>query len=490
MLLVLTRRMTPRRDAVDALAHAARGRGVAVREIALEPLGRRELEALVGEVAALAAPQRERVVAAADGNPLLALESARAAGARRADGRRPRCAAPCAPRSPGSTSPRAAPPSSPPSPAARSTASSSRRWPRPRRCSRRSTAACSAAPTGASASATTCCARPRSPTSTTPAARSCTRRSPAPPACAPPRPRATCGSRAATTSRSSGSSQAAADAAQATALVEAVAYLQEAIELRPDDPRIHVELAGMLAQLGRREPAMAEIDAALRLLRPDDARPRVQHAPQRRAVVPQRALRSDARAALAQRGLDAYEAGGLDDPELRGEMLLIRGWSEVVGRRRGRRRRDARRARRARRSRTTAPSLRRHYLDTVVGFNALAEGRLERGRGGAGRLRRGRRARRPRRPRLRRLVQRRLHRLGRRPPRARATRWRRRGEESARGIPTIEFQMAGLRRLHARPPRAPRRGARRERPPGRARGAARLAGARAARRPRRRACSR
>ena len=79
MLLVLTRRMTPRRDAVDALAHAARGRGVAVREIALEPLGRRELEALVGEVATLAAPQRERVVAAADGNPLLALESARAA---------------------------------------------------------------------------------------------------------------------------------------------------------------------------------------------------------------------------------------------------------------------------------------------------------------------------------------------------------------------------------------------------------------------------
>ena len=31
VLLVLTRRMTPRRDAVDALAHAARGRGVAVR---------------------------------------------------------------------------------------------------------------------------------------------------------------------------------------------------------------------------------------------------------------------------------------------------------------------------------------------------------------------------------------------------------------------------------------------------------------------------
>ena len=70
--------------------------------------------------------------------------------------------------------------------------------------------------------------------------------------------------------------QAAADAAQATALVEAVAYLEEAVELRPDEPRIHVELAGMLAQLGRRDPAMAEIDAALRLLRPDDVETRVQ----------------------------------------------------------------------------------------------------------------------------------------------------------------------------------------------------------------------
>ena len=86
VLLVLTRRMVPRRDAVDALVHAARGRGVAVRELGLEPLSRRELEALVGEIATLGAPQRERVVAAADGNPLLALESARAVGAR---GRRP-----------------------------------------------------------------------------------------------------------------------------------------------------------------------------------------------------------------------------------------------------------------------------------------------------------------------------------------------------------------------------------------------------------------
>ena len=53
VLLVLTRRMVPRRDAVDALAHAARGRGVAVLELALEPLSRLDLEALVGTIATL-----------------------------------------------------------------------------------------------------------------------------------------------------------------------------------------------------------------------------------------------------------------------------------------------------------------------------------------------------------------------------------------------------------------------------------------------------
>ena len=115
-----------------------------------------------------------------------------------------RCAARCARRSPGSTSPRAGRPSSPRSPAGRSIASSCRRWRRPRPCSRRWTAGCSAAPTGASASATTCCARPRWPTSTTPAACCCTRRWAARRACAPPRPRTTSASRAATTSRSPG----------------------------------------------------------------------------------------------------------------------------------------------------------------------------------------------------------------------------------------------------------------------------------------------
>ncbi|MCW3047550.1 MAG: transcriptional activator domain, partial [Solirubrobacterales bacterium] len=79
VLLVLTRRMTPRRDAVDALLHAARARRVITAEIDLDPLGRADVERLVGTVAALDARGRDRVVAAADGNPLLALESARAA---------------------------------------------------------------------------------------------------------------------------------------------------------------------------------------------------------------------------------------------------------------------------------------------------------------------------------------------------------------------------------------------------------------------------
>ena len=76
VLLVLTRRTVPRRDAVDALVHAAKATGVVTTEIELEPLERADVERLVGSLGAL---ERERVIAAADGNPLLALESARAA---------------------------------------------------------------------------------------------------------------------------------------------------------------------------------------------------------------------------------------------------------------------------------------------------------------------------------------------------------------------------------------------------------------------------
>ncbi len=441
LLLVLTRRMTPRRDAVDALAHAARGRGVAVREIALEPLGRRELEALVGEVAALAAPQRERVVAAADGNPLLALESARAAGR-------------------GEHTP-----------------------PASLRGLVRASIATLDEPARRAAELAAVAGRPLdrvelaalAPPEAVLAALDCglfrsaegrfgfrhdllreaaladlddTRRALLHEALA-----AAPGVRAAEAARHlrlAGRDdlaverliQAAADAAQATALVEAVAYLEEAIELRPDDPRIHVELAGTLAQLGRRDPAMAEIDAALRLLRPEDVETRVQtHLSAslwfRSALCdPTRALRS------AQAGLDAYDAGRLDDSELRGEMLLIRAWSEVVI--------DGAGAADATLAELDAldlddqaPSLRRHYLDTVIGFNALAEGHMEEAEAmlaASGEA-------------------------GERAQRAdlayggwsnaacvasaagrheRALELARRGAASARGIPTVEFQMAGM----------------------------------------------
>ena len=441
LLLVLTRRMTPRRDAVDALAHAARGRGVAVRELALEPLGRRELEALVGEVAALAAPQRERVVAAADGNPLLALESARAAGR-------------------GEHTP-----------------------PASLRGLVRASIATLDEPARRAAELAAVAGRPLdrvelaalAPPEAVLAALDCglfrsaegrfgfrhdllreaaladlddTRRSLLHEALAgAPGVRA---GEAARHLRLAGRDdlaverlvQAAADAAQATALVEAVAYLQEAIELRPDDPQIHVELAGMLAQLGRRDPAMAEIDAALRLLRPDDVETRVQtHLSAslwcRSALCdPTRALR------YAQGGLDAYDAGRLDDPELRSEMLLIRAWTEVVIDGAGAA--DATLAELdALALEDAAPSLRRHYLDTVVGFNALAEGRFEEAE----------------------TVLAASGEAGERAGRAdlayggwsnaaciasaagrheRAYALARRGEASARGIPTIEFQMAGL----------------------------------------------
>jgi DNA-binding SARP family transcriptional activator/tetratricopeptide (TPR) repeat protein len=73
VLLVLTRRTEPRRGEIDGLAHAARSRGVAVCELELAPLALAEVRRLVGH----GAP--ERMIAAADGNPLLALESARAA---------------------------------------------------------------------------------------------------------------------------------------------------------------------------------------------------------------------------------------------------------------------------------------------------------------------------------------------------------------------------------------------------------------------------
>ena len=374
LLLVLTRRMTPRRDAVDALAHAARGRGVAVLEIALEPLGRRELEALVGEVASLAAPQRERVVAAADGNPLLALESARAA-ARGDEG------PPASLR--GAVRAAIAGLEEPARRAAELAAVAGRPLDR--------VELAALTPPEAVLAALDCglfrsaegrfgfrhdLLREAAVADLDDARRALLHEE------LGRAPTARAGE-AARHLRLAGRDdlaverlvEAAADAAQATALVEAVASLEEALELRPDDPRIHVELAGTLAQLGRRERATAEVDAALRLLRPDDAVARVDT--HLRAALWFRSALCDPTRALhaAQDGLIAYQAGGLDDRELLGEMLLIRAWGEVtVG---GANAADDTLAELdALGLDLETPSLRRHYLDTVRGFTLLADGRL------------------------------------------------------------------------------------------------------------------
>jgi predicted ATPase len=111
VLLILTRRMTPRRDEVDALRLAALARGVGTCELDLQPLSRAQVESLVSTVGPLAAPLKEQVITAADGNPLLVLESARAALRGDEGPRRLRCARRSVPRSPPSPSPRATSPS-------------------------------------------------------------------------------------------------------------------------------------------------------------------------------------------------------------------------------------------------------------------------------------------------------------------------------------------------------------------------------------------
>lgn len=79
LLIVLTRRPAPRHAAVDAALHALRGRAGMVAELELAPLSRRSVDRLVASLANLDASLRDRVVTAADGNPLLAVEAVRAA---------------------------------------------------------------------------------------------------------------------------------------------------------------------------------------------------------------------------------------------------------------------------------------------------------------------------------------------------------------------------------------------------------------------------
>ncbi len=78
LMIVLSHRDLPRRPEVDALEHALRARNMLAAEIALGPLAPGEIASLVRSVAPLQADEVERVVAAAEGNALLAVESARA----------------------------------------------------------------------------------------------------------------------------------------------------------------------------------------------------------------------------------------------------------------------------------------------------------------------------------------------------------------------------------------------------------------------------
>lgn len=78
LLMVLTRRDLPHRPEADALEHALRARNVLAGELTLGPLAAEDVASLVRATARL--PDREvaRVVAAAEGNALLAVESTRA----------------------------------------------------------------------------------------------------------------------------------------------------------------------------------------------------------------------------------------------------------------------------------------------------------------------------------------------------------------------------------------------------------------------------
>jgi DNA-binding SARP family transcriptional activator/tetratricopeptide (TPR) repeat protein len=78
VLVVVTRRHAPAQPALDAFLVAQRARDALV-ELELEPLSRMAICDLVRQVATLDADAHDQVVAAADGNALLAVESARAA---------------------------------------------------------------------------------------------------------------------------------------------------------------------------------------------------------------------------------------------------------------------------------------------------------------------------------------------------------------------------------------------------------------------------
>lgn len=77
VLFVLTRRDLPACPDADALLADLAGRGLAAAEIVLEPMSDAELAAVARSIAPLTDTDIARVVTTAEGNPLLAVESAR-----------------------------------------------------------------------------------------------------------------------------------------------------------------------------------------------------------------------------------------------------------------------------------------------------------------------------------------------------------------------------------------------------------------------------
>jgi DNA-binding SARP family transcriptional activator/tetratricopeptide (TPR) repeat protein len=329
VLFVLTRRMTPRREAIDALAHSAGGRGVTVLELDLEPLARADVERLIAAVAALDAPDREHVVAAADGNPLLALESARASA--RGDSGPPSSLRAGVRAALGGLS-------DPARRAAELAAVAGRHLER---------AELGALAEPEAVLAAMDCGLFRSADGTFGFRHALLREAAYADLDDARRVLLHELLGNALTHRAAEAAhhlrlahrddlaagrlaEAATDAARATAFAEAAAYLLEAVELRSDDSSLRLDLAAAFAQLGQRESALTQLEAGLRLTDPDDA--------SAQASVHLRAARwfqsslcdpTSARNA-ARRGLAALDAQRLDDRDLRAELLLVRAWCEVT----------------------------------------------------------------------------------------------------------------------------------------------------------------
>lgn len=169
--------------------------------------------------------------------------------------------------------------------------------------------------------------------------------------------------------------RAAADAMRATAFEAAAAFLSQAAELAPGDGSLHLARAEAYAMYGQRAACQAAVEAALRCLAPQDATTR--------AVVHLRAARwyrgvlcdPSAAAREAREGLAELDGAGLDEHEMRGELLSVRAFGEVTisGAAEASRTLDEIEALPAE---VGGRALRRHDVDTLRAFVKLASGEL------------------------------------------------------------------------------------------------------------------